>query len=107
GLARPVPGTAPALLLAAWAVVSGCREGRRPELPAHTTAISTPLAPRAAARAPAITRYPIHFTGVSNAVGIHWRHNNGATGRHLFIQASARGGALLASHHHQRPHPHR
>jgi hypothetical protein len=51
--------------------------------------------PLRAAASPAVTTHPIHFTDVSAAAGLRWRHTNGATGRHLFVETTGGGVAFL------------
>jgi hypothetical protein len=84
-------GAALGLLL----MVAGCAP--RADVPEATSlpVASTAMDPRQAAAQPLVTRFPVRFTDVSAAAGLQWRFQNGATGRHLFIETTGGGVALF------------
>ncbi|MCA1594994.1 MAG: CRTAC1 family protein [Chloroflexi bacterium] len=89
------------LLGAAGALtLSGCKT--KPAQPTLSLpGLSLPSAPttiidrtQAAAAAP-VTAHPVRFTDVSGPAGIHWKYENGATGRHFYIETVGGGVALF------------
>ncbi len=57
--------------------------------------VSTVYDPKAVAAAPLLTKYPVRFTDISGAAGLHWTYQNGATGRHLMIEDLGSGVAFF------------
>ena len=55
--------------------------------------IASIVDPQQAAKSPQLTRQPLHFEDVSAKAGLNWTYHNGATGRHLFVEASGGGAA--------------
>lgn len=90
--ATPLSGALRALPLLCLLLLTlgGCR-GPHPLV----APVGTVLAANASASAPLITQYPVRFTDVSAAAGIHWSYTNGATGQHLFVETTGGGVALL------------
>ncbi len=88
-------------LLAGVIGLAGCAP--KPVLPASDLSaiplpgakIATVLDPKVAAAAPALTRQPLRFADVSRAAGLTWTYQNGATGKHLFIETTGGGVGLL------------
>lgn len=71
----------------------GCRH--RDPIAAAKFPITTIYTPPQIAQSRHVTRYPLHFTDVTIAAGIHWAYSNGATGRHYFIESTGGGVAFF------------
>ena len=82
-------------LIALAAALAGCAHHSGAPGTAAAPVDSTAIDPRQAAAARPVTQYPIRFRDVSAAAGIRWTHNNGATGRHLFVETTGGGVAFL------------
>ncbi|MBV9851723.1 MAG: CRTAC1 family protein [Armatimonadetes bacterium] len=57
--------------------------------------VNTIIDPARAAAAPQVTTHPLRFTDVSPAAGLRWTFQNGATGRHLFVESTGGGVAFF------------
>jgi hypothetical protein len=81
--------------------VAGCGRKRAADSGSATTLapaavpVTTVIDPTRVSAAQLVTRYPIRFTDVSRSAGLTWTFNNGATGRHLFIETVGGGVALF------------
>ena len=77
--------------------LSGCGRKTPPALSTSSAgvSISTVIDPAAAQASPQRTRQPLRFTDVSLPAGLHWTYQNGATGRHLFVESTGGGVAFL------------
>jgi len=85
------------LTIGAALILPGCRR-ESPELvtpPARPPAVSTQVTLAQSRAAAQITTHPLSFTDVTAAAGIDWTYENGATGRHLFIETVGGGVALF------------
>ncbi|HET6382119.1 MAG TPA: CRTAC1 family protein [Armatimonadota bacterium] len=86
------------LVVGAALVMPGCKREPPPD---HFSPSSMPPAPstivtRAHAQAaPQLTARPLRFTDVTRASGVRWEYENGATGRHLYIETIGGGVALF------------
>lgn len=79
-------------------VVVGCsRQAPAVQRLAHESAIptSTVIDPAMAGASPQVTRWPLRFTDITLAAGLEWTYQNGATGRHLFVESTGGGVAFL------------
>ena len=76
--------------------LTGCRSKSGPPggVPAPIR-VSTVVDPKAAALAPLLTKYALHFTDVSAAAGIRWTYQNGAMGKHHMIETTGGGVAFF------------
>lgn len=55
----------------------------------------TIIDPKRAAMSRQVTQHPLRFTDVSKTAGLDWTFQNGATGRHLFVESTGGGVALF------------
>lgn len=96
---RHHPGTLLGIFSCALVLSAGCTLLKRSEpAPAKPSLhelfpIASIVDPQQAAKSPQLTRQPLHFEDVSAKAGVKWTYNNGATGRHLFVEASGGGAA--------------
>ena len=76
--------------------LAGCRgkSGGTGETPIILP-VTTVISPQTAAAAPLLTQYPLRFTDVSEAAGLHWAYRNGATGKHHMIETTGGGVAFF------------
>jgi len=77
-------------------VLAGCTRKKTGD--SSTTAVipvTTIVDPQKAQASPLVTSHPIQFTDVSAQAGLHWTYQNGATGKHLFLESTGGGVALF------------
>ncbi len=87
------------ILCCALPAISGCNLLKQsspvPEKPSlhELFPIASIVDPQQAANSPQLTKQSLRFQDVTANAGLNWTYNNGATGRHLFVEASGGGVA--------------
>ncbi len=66
-----------------------------PPTPSVAPLLTSVVDPHTAETAPQLTRYPVRFTDVTAQAGLQWKHENGATGRFLFVEPNSGGVAFF------------
>lgn len=57
--------------------------------------VTSVVDPARAAASPVVSAVSVQFRDVSRNAGLHWAFNNGATGRHLFVESTGGGVATF------------